>query len=86
MLLWRKTDQQCFFLKNSTGKGPVKDFSNVCIMEKEGKDTDELQAFIDEQKALDPEFAESYDEGYEEFKTGVLLRQARASDTQNSNT
>ncbi|MEI7749298.1 MAG: hypothetical protein WCI81_09490 [Chlorobiaceae bacterium] len=55
-------------------------------MEKEGKDTDELQAFIDEQKALDPEFAESYDEGYEEFKTGVLLRQARASDTQNSNT
>ncbi len=37
---------------------------------------DELQAFIDEQKALDPDFAESYDEGYEQFRTGVLLRQA----------
>ena len=40
---------------------------------------DELQAFIDEQKALDPEFAESFDEGYEQFKIGVLLRQARES-------
>jgi ribosome-binding protein aMBF1 (putative translation factor) len=40
---------------------------------------DELQAFIDEQKALDPEFAESFDEGYELFRRGVLLRQARES-------
>ncbi len=37
---------------------------------------DELQAFIDEQKALDPEFAESFNEGYEAFRRGVLLRQA----------
>ncbi|MEI6638348.1 MAG: hypothetical protein WCL46_01415 [Chlorobium sp.] len=37
---------------------------------------DELKAFIDEQKALDPVFAESYDEGYEAFRTGVLLHQA----------
>jgi len=34
---------------------------------------DKLQAFIDDQKALDPEFAESFDEGYEQFRTGVLL-------------
>jgi HTH-type transcriptional regulator / antitoxin HipB len=40
---------------------------------------DELQAFIDEQKALDQEFAEPFDEGYEQFKIGVLLRQARES-------
>ncbi len=40
---------------------------------------DELQAFIDEQKALDPEFAESFDEGYEKFRAGELLRQARKS-------
>ena len=40
---------------------------------------DELQAFIDAQKALDPEFAESFDEGYEQFRTGVLLRQARGN-------
>ena len=40
---------------------------------------DELQAFIDEQKALDPEFAESFDEGYEQVRTRVLLRQARGN-------
>ncbi len=40
---------------------------------------DELQALIDEQKALDPEFAESFDEGYEQFRTMVLLRQSDES-------
>ncbi len=40
---------------------------------------DELQAFIDAQKALDPEFAESFDKGYEQFRTRVLLRQAHES-------
>jgi len=43
------------------------------------KEMDELQAFIDAQKALDPEFAESFDEGYEQFRTRVLLRQARGN-------
>jgi len=38
---------------------------------------DELQEFIDEQKATDPEFAASFDEGYKHFKIGVLLKQAR---------
>ncbi len=38
---------------------------------------DELQEFIDEQKAIDPEFASSFDEGYKHFKIGVLLKQAR---------
>lgn len=38
---------------------------------------DELQEFIDEQKATDPEFAASFDEGYKNFKIGVLLKQAR---------
>jgi HTH-type transcriptional regulator / antitoxin HipB len=38
---------------------------------------DELQAFIDEQKALHPGFAEGYDEGYKNFRIGVLLKQAR---------
>lgn len=40
---------------------------------------DELQAFIDEQKALHPVFAEGYDEGYRHFKIGVMLKQARLS-------
>ena len=38
---------------------------------------DELQEFIDEQKATDPELAASFDEGYKHFKIGVLLKQAR---------
>jgi HTH-type transcriptional regulator / antitoxin HipB len=38
---------------------------------------DELQAFIDEQKALHPGFAEGYDEGYRHFRIGVMLKQAR---------
>lgn len=37
----------------------------------------DLQKYIEKRKALDPEFAENYDSGYEQFKIGVLLRQAR---------
>ena len=40
---------------------------------------DELQEFIEEQKAVDPEFAASFDEGYKHFKIGVLLKQARTN-------
>lgn len=40
-------------------------------------DKDELQAFIDEQKATRPGFAEGYDEGYRNFRIGVMLKQAR---------
>ena len=38
---------------------------------------DELQAFIDEQKATRPGFAEGYDEGYRNLRIGVMLKQAR---------
>jgi len=37
----------------------------------------DLKRFIEEQKKLDPEFAEGYDEGYENFKIGVLLQLSR---------
>lgn len=40
---------------------------------------DELQAFIEEQKASRPGFAEGYDEGYRNFRIGVMLKQARVS-------
>ena len=40
-------------------------------------DRDELQAFIDEQKATRPGFAEGYDEGYRNFRIGVMLKEAR---------
>lgn len=41
------------------------------------RNRDELQVFIDEQKATRPGFAEGYDEGYRNFRIGVMLKQAR---------
>jgi len=40
---------------------------------------DDLDRYIDNRKKIDPEFAEGYDEGYERFKIGVMLREARVS-------
>lgn len=37
----------------------------------------DLKKFIAEQKMIDPEFAEGYDEGYTQFKFGVLLQMSR---------
>lgn len=38
---------------------------------------DDLDRYIAERKAKDPEFAEGFDEGYENFKIGVLFRMSR---------
>jgi DNA-binding XRE family transcriptional regulator len=38
---------------------------------------DDLQKYIKERAARDPEFAQGFDEGYANFKLGVLLREAR---------
>lgn len=37
----------------------------------------DLKRYIRERKKRDRRFAERYDEGYEQFKVGVMLRQAR---------
>lgn len=37
----------------------------------------DLQKYIKDRKAKDPEFAKDYDVGYEQFKIGVLLKQER---------
>lgn len=37
----------------------------------------DLQKYIEKRKASNPEFAENYDEGFEAFRVGVILRQAR---------
>lgn len=37
----------------------------------------DLQKYIKDRKAKDPEFAKDYDIGYEQFKIGVLLKQER---------
>ncbi len=39
----------------------------------------DLKKYISERKKRDKKFAEGYDEGYEQFKVGVMLRQARES-------
>ncbi len=40
----------------------------------------DLQKYITKRKKTDKEFAENYDEGFENFKIGVMLRQARESE------
>ena len=37
----------------------------------------DLRVYIDGRKKCDPEFAENYDKGFQDFKLGVMLRQAR---------
>jgi len=37
----------------------------------------EVEKYINERKKRDLEFAENFEEGYSEFKIGILLRQAR---------
>ena len=38
-----------------------------------------LKNYISERKKRDKKFAEGFDEGYEQFKVGAMLRQARES-------
>jgi DNA-binding XRE family transcriptional regulator len=37
----------------------------------------DLKKYIEKRKRMDKVFAKDYDKGFEEFKIGVLLRQAR---------
>lgn len=38
---------------------------------------DDLDKYIEKRKKRSPEFSEYFDKGYEQFKIGVLLKQAR---------
>ncbi len=38
---------------------------------------DDLEKYIEERKKRDPEFADGFEIGYEQFKIGVILRAAR---------
>ena len=38
---------------------------------------DDLDRYIKKRKKESPKFAENFDKGYEQFKIGVLLKQAR---------
>jgi HTH-type transcriptional regulator/antitoxin HipB len=37
----------------------------------------DLSKYVQDRKKRSPEFAEGYDEGYQDFKIGVMLKQAR---------
>ena len=37
----------------------------------------DLRVYIENRKKSDPEFSENFEQGYQEFKLGVVLRQAR---------
>ena len=37
----------------------------------------DLQDYIKKRKSRDPEFAENFESGYEQFKIGVMLKTAR---------
>ena len=37
----------------------------------------DLKKYIEKRKALDKVFAENYEEGYHDFKIGVMVREAR---------
>jgi transcriptional regulator with XRE-family HTH domain len=39
----------------------------------------DLKKYTEERKKRDPEFAYGYDEGYEQFKIGMMIREARES-------
>ena len=39
----------------------------------------DLKKYIEERKKRDPEFAYEFDEGYEQFKIGMMIREARES-------
>ena len=43
----------------------------------EGKNMDDLEKYIQKRKKQDADFANQFEEGYENFKIGVLLRHAR---------
>ncbi len=38
---------------------------------------DDLDKYIEKRKNQSPKFAQNYEDGYEQFKIGVLLKQAR---------
>lgn len=47
------------------------------LYEQEKKDMSDLKKYIAERKKKNKKFAESFDDGYEQFKIGIILRQAR---------
>lgn len=75
------------FYKTLSGKSPVevfletlsdKQFTKIAwVLKLKVKVMDDLDKYIEKRKKKSPEFARTFDQGYEQFKIGVLLKQAR---------
>jgi len=46
---------------------------------KKGKGMSDLKKYINKRKIKDKDFSKNFEEGYKQFKIGVMLRQARES-------
>jgi HTH-type transcriptional regulator/antitoxin HipB len=55
----------------------LKDIAETISSVTRGDKMSDVEKYISKRKKKDPEFAENFEEGYREFKIGVLLRQAR---------
>ncbi len=57
--------------------GEPQDIAKTISSVTRGDKMSDVEKYISDRKKRDPEFAENFEEGYREFKIGVLLRQAR---------
>jgi HTH-type transcriptional regulator/antitoxin HipB len=69
-------DSQRKAKKRHDGKSRQRSATNRTIM-KDKTQMDDLNRYVMRRKKRDPEFARGYTEGYEKFKIGVLMKQAR---------
>ena len=72
--------RKILFYETVSGKKPIEDFLNQLPAKTAQKVTwvmSDLQKYIKKRKSRDPKFAEDFDSGYEQFKIGAILKQAR---------
>ena len=66
--------KEILFFRRADGTSPVEEFIDSLNDKQEMSD---LKKYIAKRKAANPGFAEDFDDGYENFRIGVILKQAR---------
>ena len=72
--------RKILFYETVSGRKPIEDFLDQLPAKTAQKVTwvmSDLQKYIKKRKSRDPKFAEDFDSGYEQFKIGAILKQAR---------
>ena len=72
--------RKILFYETVSGRKPIEDFLDELPAKTAQKVTwvmSDLQKYIKKRKSRDPKFAEDFDSGYEQFKIGAILKQAR---------